>query len=91
MDGRCYWSGSRPTCRGVPVILELQDHYRWDSVHQMFVLLEDDPGLVDVKPQRVDVQAARIHAGWELMTTVTLDEINAQPGVIDVWIRTDAD
>ncbi|QGG39897.1 hypothetical protein [Aeromicrobium yanjiei] len=69
----------------------LEDHYRWDSVGQVFVLLEQEPGLVDVRPHRVDVQAARIHAGWELMTTVTLDELNAQPGVIDVWIRTDTD
>jgi hypothetical protein len=69
------------------VIQQLEDHYRWDPVHHVFVLLEDDPGLVDVKPQRVDVQAARVAAGWELMTTVQT-EANAQPAVIDVWIRT---
>jgi hypothetical protein len=72
------------------VIDELEDHYRWDPVHQVFVLLEDDPGLVDVKPQRVDVQAARMAAGWVLMTTVQT-EANAQPAVIDVWIRTTPD
>jgi hypothetical protein len=64
----------------------IEDHYRWDSVNQVFVLLEDDPGLVDVRPHRVDVQAARVHAGWELMTTVQTEE-NAQPAVVDVWIR----
>jgi hypothetical protein len=68
------------------VIDEFEDHYRWDPVHQVFVLLKDEPGLVDVRPQRVDVQAARVAAGWELMTTVQT-EANAQPAVIDVWIR----
>jgi hypothetical protein len=68
------------------VIDKLEDHYRWDPVHRGFVLLEDDPGLVDVKPLRVDVQVARVRAGWELMTTVQT-EINAQPALIDVWIR----
>ncbi len=63
----------------------LEDHYRWDTVHQVFVLLER-PGLVDVRPHRVDVQAARVGAGWELMTTVHTEE-NAQPAVVDVWIR----
>lgn len=64
----------------------IEDHYRWDSVNQVFVLLEDNPGLVDVRPLRTDVQAARIGAGWELMTTVQTEE-NAQPAVVDVWIR----
>lgn len=64
----------------------IEDHYRWDSINQVFVLLEDDPGLVDVRPLRVDVQAARVHAGWELMTTVQTQE-NAQPAVVDIWIR----
>lgn len=65
----------------------IEDHYRWDSVNQVFVLIEDDPGLVDVRPHRIDVQAARVQAGWELMTTVQTEE-NAQPAVVDVWIRT---
>lgn len=74
------------------MIDELEDHYRWDSIrwdsiHQVFVLLEDDPGLVDIRAQRVDVQAARVAAGWVLMTTAQT-EANAQPSVIDVWIRT---
>jgi hypothetical protein len=64
----------------------IEDHYRWDSVNQVFVLLEDSPGLVDVRPLRVDVLAARVHAGWELMTTIQAEE-NAQPAVVDVWIR----
>jgi hypothetical protein len=68
----------------------IEDHYRWDSVNQVFVLLEDNPGLVDVRPHRVDVQAARVHAGWVLMTTVTDVEVNAQPAVVDVWIRASA-
>jgi hypothetical protein len=72
------------------VIVTLEDHYRWDPVRRAFVLFEDDPGLVDVRPHRVDVQAARIGAGWELMTTVQT-EANAQPAAIDVWIRTDPD
>ena len=69
----------------------IEDHYRWDSVNQVFVLLEDAAGLVDVRPLRVDVQAARVHAGWELMTTVTDIEVNAQPAVVDVWIRSQSD
>jgi hypothetical protein len=64
----------------------IEDHYRWDSVNQVFVLIEDDPGLDDVRPHRVDVQTARVHAGWELMTTVQTQE-NEQPAVVDVWIR----
>lgn len=64
----------------------LEDHYRRDTVHQVFVLLEDDPGLVDIRPRRLDVQAARLGAGWELMTTVQTEQ-NAQPAVVDVWIR----
>jgi hypothetical protein len=68
----------------------IEDHYRWDSVNQVFVLLEDNPGLVDVRPLRTDVQAARIGAGWELMTTVQTQE-NAQPAVVDVWIRVQPD
>lgn len=68
----------------------LEDHYRWDSVHRVFVLLEDHPGLIDVHPYRGDVQAARIGAGWELMTTVKT-ESNAQPAVVDVWIRSQPD
>jgi hypothetical protein len=67
-----------------------EDHYRWDSVNQVFVLLEDDLGLVDVRPLRVDVQAARVGAGWELMTTVQTVE-NAQPAVVDVWIRSQSE
>jgi len=66
----------------------IEDYYRWDSVNQVFVLLEDNPGLVDVRPHRIDVQAARIGAGWDLMTTVTDVEVNAQPGIVDVWVRT---
>lgn len=73
------------------MIDKLEDHYRWDTVHQVFVLLENDLGLVDVRPHRLDVQAARLGAGWELMTTVTDVELNAQPGIIDVWIRTAVD
>jgi hypothetical protein len=73
----------------VPLFDTIEDHYRWDSVNQVFVLLEDNPGLVDVRPRRVDVQAARVHAGWELMTTVQAEE-NAQPAVVDVWIRPQA-
>lgn len=61
----------------------IEDHYLWDPVNQVFVLLEDDPGLVDV-------QAARIDAGWELLTTVTDVEVNAQPGMVDAWIRSQA-
>lgn len=72
------------------MIDELEDHYRWDPIHHAFVLIEDDPGLVDVRPQRTDVQAARVAAGWSLMTTVQT-EANAQPAVIDVWIRTPND
>lgn len=64
----------------------LEDQYRWDSVNRLFVLLEDDPGMFDFRPRRVDVQAARLGAGWALMTTVEC-HVNAQPGVIDVWIR----
>ena len=64
----------------------IEDHYRWDSVNQVSILLEDDPGIVDVRPHRVDVQAARVHTGWELMTTVQTQE-NAPPAVVDVWIR----
>lgn len=73
------------------MIQTLEDHYRWDAIAQAFVLLEQEPGLVDVRPTRPDVQAARVGAGWQLMTTVTDVEVNAQPGVIDVWIRTDRD
>lgn len=69
------------------MIHTLEDHYRWNAVSRAFILLEDDPGLVNVYPRRVDVQAARIGAGWELMTTVET-EANAQPAIIDVWIRT---
>lgn len=40
-------------------MVTLEDRYRWEPIHHVFVLLEDEPDVVDARRQRLDIQAAR--------------------------------
>lgn len=63
-----------------------EDHYQWIPGRREFRLIEDEAVLVDVRPVRTDVQAQRIHDGWDLLTTMDTVE-NAQERLIDLWSR----
>lgn len=62
-----------------------EDHFTCDATRRGFFLDEPDT-LLGVRITRVNVMEVRVAQGWELVTTVKLEDADAL-GVIDVWTK----
>ena len=79
--------GNTSNRTGSPVIQFHEDHFTYDAPQRGFFLDEPDTLLGD-RITRVDVMEFRVAQGWELVTTVKLEDADAL-GVIDLWTRSD--
>lgn len=68
-----------------PVIQFHEDHFTYDEHRRGFFLDEPDTLLGD-RITRVEVMEFRVSQGWELVTTVKLEDVG-DLGVIDVWTK----
>lgn len=66
----------------------VEERFEWIPGPQEFHRVEHDlDTLVHMRPLRPDVTRERVQTGWQLITSMPIEE-NAQLFVVDLWSRT---